>query len=65
MVGKWRVLDGKVESVLMSDSELLGGCWRENEVTHDNDNSWVITVKLRFHPECRGVILTSEKLSKM
>jgi hypothetical protein len=65
MVGKWRVLDGKVESVLMSDSELLNGCWRENEVTHDNDNNWVITVKLRFHPECRGVILTSEKLSKI
>jgi hypothetical protein len=25
MVGKWRILDGKVESGLMSDSELLDG----------------------------------------
>jgi hypothetical protein len=34
-VSKWRILDGNVDSDLMSDSELLGGsphpCWLRND----------------------------------
>jgi hypothetical protein len=43
---------------------LYGGRWRENEVAQDDSARRSITVEPRLHPECRGVILTSDELSE-
>jgi hypothetical protein len=37
---------------------------RENEVAQDDSDGRAIAMEPRFHPECRGAILTSEGLSE-